>query len=65
MTKQVSVLPYDYSRCVGKKDAQECSDCRRREPGRYVWQVVMTLAPEFGSDGKCFLKIRGQGDGRS
>ena len=61
MTKQVSVLPYDYSRCVGKKDAQECSDCRRREPGRDMWQAVMTLAPDFDNDGKCFLKIQREG----
>ena len=47
-------LPYDYARCVGT-DRPECSDCRRREPGRDVWQAVMTIPPDF--DEKCPLKI--------
>ncbi len=54
-------LPYDYSRCVGKKDAQECSDCRRREPGREMWQAVMVVPPQFENE-KCPMKIGNEVD---
>ena len=52
-------LPYDYARCTGT-DRPECQDCRRREPGRDVWQVVITIPPDF--EEKCPLKIEGVSD---
>ena len=54
----MNTLPYDYARCVGA-DRPECQDCRRRDPGRDVWQAVM-MPPEF--EEKCPLKIEGVSD---
>lgn len=54
-------LPYDYARCVGT-DRPECQDCRRREPGRDMWQAVMTIPPET-EDGKCPMKIGSEKEG--
>ena len=54
----MNTLPYDYARCVGT-DRPECQDCRRRDPGRDVWQAVM-MPPEF--EEKCPLKIEGVSD---
>ena len=38
-------LPADVARCPGK-GAEECENCRRREPGIGEWQVYMA-APEM------------------
>ena len=54
-------LPYDYTRCVGT-DKPECRDCRRREPGREMWQAVMTIPPET-ENGKCPMKIGSEKEG--
>lgn len=42
-------LPHDYARCHGA-DVPECSDCRRREPGRAEWQAYIAPQPV---DGRC------------
>ena len=51
-------LPYDYSRCTGKKDHPTCSDCMRRlSLGRPDgWgQSYIACVPD--KDGQCEHKI--------
>lgn len=49
-------LPYDYSRCVGQKDHDTCSDCMRKlSPGREAWQSYIARIPL--DNGECDVKI--------
>ena len=49
-------LPYDYSRCQGKKDSVVCEDCLRRlAPCWEEWQSWIAGVPE--EDGMCAFKI--------
>ena len=55
----INVLPYDYARCAGFEDNPVCVDCRRREPGRSVYQSY--LVPEDAPVDKCGSKINPEG----
>ena len=47
------ILPYDIARCKGIDGHEQCSDCRRKEPGdklRQVFIVPQVNVQVFKSD---------------
>ena len=53
----MSVLPYDYSRCVGIAHLKTCKEClRMNDPGREKWQPYIVSTPD--ENGFCAIQIK-------
>ena len=51
----MSVLPYDYARCVGVAHIEACKEClRMNDQGREKWQPYIVNTPD--EHGTCKLK---------
>lgn len=53
----MSVLPYDYARCVGVAHLRACKEClRMNDQGREKWQPYIVNTPD--EHGVCKLQIK-------